>query len=161
MSEQTEQAVNPGQVIYEALSDEAKAAVDALPDDVFRGNEGQVAARVLGTAIQTCHEVGPAMWTILCDPIANGRKYVRLNVAMNNMVSWSDAAMRVIVDMGHDMPASLSEEIQRKRTQRRYKAENLIETEVEPPRLLEDSELVTVWRLTLQAQAEHDWVRNQ
>ncbi|CAN5699506.1 hypothetical protein BH23CHL3_BH23CHL3_08800 [soil metagenome] len=76
VSEQNEEAVNPGQAIYDALSVEAKAAVDALPDDIFMASHGLVAASWIAEAIQLANQANANCWSVLADKESDGRYFV-------------------------------------------------------------------------------------
>jgi hypothetical protein len=76
VSEQNEEAVNPGQAIYDALSVEAKAAVDALPDDIFMASDGLVAASWIAEAIQLANQANANCWSVLADKESDGRYFV-------------------------------------------------------------------------------------
>ena len=72
--------VNPGQEIYDGLSDEAKAAVDALPDDLFVGADGLNAARRMVQTIRMVDEINPLSWLLSPDERTNGRQMLSLIV---------------------------------------------------------------------------------
>lgn len=74
MPEQVNEPMSPGQAIYDALSDEAKAAVDALPDDVLGGEDGVAAAKIMAATARTAHSVNPVGWLISPDGPTNGRR---------------------------------------------------------------------------------------
>lgn len=80
MSEQTTDTVNPGQAIYDALSDEAKSAVDALPDDVFAGEERLEWAQQFVRSIKVTMGLGPSSWSIKSGELGAIGSYVSLNV---------------------------------------------------------------------------------
>ncbi len=94
MSEQVGEAVNPGQAIYDALSDEAKAAVDALPGDVFAGETGRTAARFMASSAHAANEQNKALWSV---QVSDGGDSIALNVAGVNAVYKRQHKFRVLV----------------------------------------------------------------
>ena len=85
MTEQTD-TENRGQAIYDALSDEAKSAVDALPDDVFAGEERLEWAQQFVRSIKVAMDLAPSSWSIQSGELGATGSYVSLNVGNVNML---------------------------------------------------------------------------
>jgi hypothetical protein len=77
------EALNPGQAIYDTLSDEAKAAVDALPDYPFIGPDAADKAEQLVATLDHINRSEPEIWSI--QPDSNGD--VELRVGKLKVVS--------------------------------------------------------------------------
>lgn len=78
--------VSLGQAIYDALSDEAKAAVDALPDDLFTDSEGIDHSGRFLKSIRLVHEDRPELWSVLMFG-ADEEQSVTLNVQDFNVIT--------------------------------------------------------------------------
>lgn len=73
---------DPVQALYDELSDEGKAAVDALPDDLFTDDEGVDHAERFAKAIQIAHEHGDQIWSLY-----NSGRFTALNVQRYNVIT--------------------------------------------------------------------------
>lgn len=107
VSEQGDSTVNPGQAVYDALSDEAKAAVDALPEDLFVGESGLAAVQRMVESIKHINSLAPNIWSIQCNGWSNGAEFVVLNVGQVNMVSVNRDGLRMLVWCAKDMDRDL------------------------------------------------------
>lgn len=155
---------NSGHATYDALSDVARAAVDALPNDVFSGETGLEAARLFVEAILLFNvQVNRArMWSLICDTKTNGRDFISVNVAGINLLSWSRGQARVAIDLSQPLAQELQEEITANQTSRSYEAEALVEAYVDLDSLLTEpkTDFRAAFDWTLQKYADLNWRRN-
>jgi len=98
MSEQGSEAANPGQAIYDALSDEAKAAVDSLPSDLLEGENGPSLAQFMASSAYHINSRNPALWSIQRTVGSNGGEFLVLNVAGANAILVGRNEVRVLAD---------------------------------------------------------------
>lgn len=163
MTEQTIDTVNPGQAIYDALSDEAKAAVDALPDGVFAGDTGEIAASHFAVEIQKANESNDAVWSIQCDGHTSGTAFVVVNVGSVNTASWSDQALRLVVDREQVDTESWAQLAGISKTDRTYASYPYEEIQISAEALLDGipKEVMSAHESALSQQLAQPWQRNQ
>lgn len=90
VSEQDNGGVNPGQAIYDALSEEAKTAVDELQNGVLDGEGSQERARIFALSINEATDLGPNSWSLQSHHPGAPIKYLSLNVGNANMLKIGD-----------------------------------------------------------------------
>jgi hypothetical protein len=73
---------DPGQAIYEALSDEAKTAVNAMSDKIFTDQHGVDHSAHFAHAIRLAHESGPQKWSLF-----NSGGFTAFNVQIYNLIT--------------------------------------------------------------------------
>src|SRR5690606_8811107 len=107
-------------------------------------------------------EARSVMWSLVCDSETNGRRFVSLNVAGINVLSWSNGEARVAIDTDRDLSSTFRGLIREHRTDRTYGSERLIEIRacVEAMRQGE-SDIRRAFDSTLQKYADLGWKRNQ
>ena len=164
MTEQGSEAMNPGQAIYDALSDEAKAAVDALPNDVLASAVGRMAASIMAAGILSAHKAAPYCWSVICDGATDGRRLVCLNVANTNLISLDEQVLKVVVDGAIEEVPELLGTFDQMETDASYRSPTLKQFVVPTEQVaISDrvSGLLTANDLTIRAFASLGWRRNQ
>jgi hypothetical protein len=160
VSEQGDSTVNPGQVIYDDLSDEAKAAVNRLPDSLFEDKAGVSHVELFVESIRIIHVKGPRIWSLLATRITNSQDFVGLNVQNFNVISLSDK-LRFVVDRDAVRTVEPEFDLDRYVSFSNYQMESLVQVEVDdetPVAVREEFE--RAYRDLVQRLATANWTKN-
>lgn len=96
--------INPAQAICDALSDEAKAAVDAVPDKLFEDDGGIDHSALFLRSIEIADEVGPQIWSLF-----RSGGFVAFNVQRYNLITLHKR-IRLVIDTVEADPSVFGEE---------------------------------------------------